>query len=780
MIYRMWGVPEYMRIHRAVRDAEVAHGSSVKLLDRAVQAVYSMKGLTTELAMEGGEDRILQRLQLIDMARGLMNTVTVDADGEDYSFRQFSFSGVSEVIDTTCNYLSALTNIPQTILFGRSPAGMNSTGQSDMENWYSYVERIQKRVLKNNLRYLLAVIFQAALNNGELEEPPILDVEFKPLWSLSEQEQMAVDQQKASIAQTRAGTAQMYIDMQVLDPSEVRKSLAKEDEFDIETMLDDYTEEELEENAPSGEDDMMGGMMGGMPGGMPGGGGMPGAGGGAPGGGMPGGGAPQGQPQQQGGSPEEMMAMMKGGNGPETPEKAQISGERQKQEEIAEDEAEANCVGVLIVKDGKVLCGRRNEPQTYRQICGPGGHMEEGETPEEAAIRETQEEFSVTPKGLLSLGLGKEEEDGCIPEVFLCTDYDGEVECNSREMEDPRFVELDKLVKLDAQLFKPFKESLSILMHTLYAPQKPQQEEKPKVVKFLESVKKKLSRRGLTSGASSDIIQEDANRGHAGPYDKLSYDGNRGNAGPYDKLSYDSVFRSDESGDFDEDKHPRDKDGKFSKVSGGGKSVKKKNKTKHEHVKWADTHKNEINKAKAKEEADKKAKEEADKKAAEEKRKKEQEDKNWKALNAWAKEQAKKHPGYTVAEPRGKNKFVQGMSPENLDAHWHGGINPLGKPINSHKHEFEGMTKEEYGKLALDLAESPVGGDILGHINNENQIVRFNKKTGLFVKGDPNIGIATCFKARFPVNKGGKYNLDEAMEYYLSELERDVKNGGIG
>lgn len=44
--------------------------------------------------------------------------------------------------------LSALTNIPQTILFGRSPAGMNATGESDFENYYNFIERIQKQDVK--------------------------------------------------------------------------------------------------------------------------------------------------------------------------------------------------------------------------------------------------------------------------------------------------------------------------------------------------------------------------------------------------------------------------------------------------------------------------------------------------------------------------------------------------------------------------------------------------------------------------------------------------------
>lgn len=438
-VYKMWGIPEYIRLHRAIRDAEVAHGSAVKLLDRSIQAVYAMKGLSAELATDGGEERVLKRLQTIDLARGLLNTITVDGDGEDYSFRQFSFTGVAEVIDTTCNYLSALTNIPQTILFGRSPAGMNATGNGDLENWYNYVERIQKRMVKSNLKYLLQLIFAAGVVTGEIDEAPKIEIEFSPLWSLSELEQVQLEQQKVQIEQTRASVAEAYIGMQVLDPSEVRKKLAETDEYDIETMLDDYTEEELEENAPQQQGGDMMGMMGGAPGG------------GAPSGGMP----------------PEMMSMMGGEapeDAPENAKNAQNEAESTKDDKMATDEMEPNCVGVLIVKDGYVLTGIRTDNGL---ICGPGGHMEDGETSEEAATRETIEEFGIEPKKLKSIGVGKER-DGNLPEFFMAMDFEGVPKCRDGEMDDPRWSSLEDLLSKKDALLPAFRESLSALMHELY------------------------------------------------------------------------------------------------------------------------------------------------------------------------------------------------------------------------------------------------------------------------------------------------------------------------
>ena len=102
-VYRFWGTPEYVRIKRAMRDALVAHGNGPKLLDRSVQRIYKMKNLASLLAAEGGDETVLKRLEIIDLARGILNSIAIDAEGEDYDFKSIPFSGVKDVIDTTCN-----------------------------------------------------------------------------------------------------------------------------------------------------------------------------------------------------------------------------------------------------------------------------------------------------------------------------------------------------------------------------------------------------------------------------------------------------------------------------------------------------------------------------------------------------------------------------------------------------------------------------------------------------------------------------------------------------
>lgn len=398
-LYRYWGMPEYVKINRALRECITSHEDGVKLLERSVQAIYKMKNLAQLLSTDAGEDKVLQRLQVIDMARGILNSIAIDTDGEDYDFKTLPMSGVKDVIDSTCNMLSAVTNIPQTILFGRSPAGMNSTGENDLENYYNMVENIQKQNMKKNARTVIDLILKQGMIEGKIPEVPKYKMKFAALWSTSESEQADISQKKAQTEQTKAQTAQVYIDSGVLDPSEVRKSLANEGDFDIEEVI---TEDDLD--LP--EDTF---------------------------------------------SPTEMSGTSE----------ADDFGLEFKSE--VEDSADCTAAAVIVIKDGKILCGSR---RTSEGICGPGGHIEEGETPEEAALREAQEEFNIVPLNILPLGVYKSSTGSyCDSMIYFTDQFTGTPEADGGEMLNEQWLSLEEL--RGKFLFPPFEESLKMLEKAL-------------------------------------------------------------------------------------------------------------------------------------------------------------------------------------------------------------------------------------------------------------------------------------------------------------------------
>ena len=120
-----------------------------------------------------------------------------------------------------------------------------------------------------------------------------------------------------------------------------------------------------------------------------------------------------------------------------------------------------NGCGVLVVQGGKILTGTRIDGKHRNQICGPGGHIERGEEPEAAAIRETREEFGITCKDLKPLGILDGGRAYGKSAVFLCTDYDGEPQTDEEEMTDVQWRTIEELQ--EEKLFYPFQQSLELI-----------------------------------------------------------------------------------------------------------------------------------------------------------------------------------------------------------------------------------------------------------------------------------------------------------------------------
>lgn len=222
---------------KAIRRNEMAHARAADIIERLSQSMLKLNGLSDLLMSEEGTKTVRARLDMIDMARNILNTIAIDKD-DDFQLYHMNVAGVRDVIQEFEQDICGKTGYPVTILFGRSPAGMNSTGAADFENYYNAVRRYQKRKMKPLLEKLVKIIQLCKDGPTKGKELEDWQIEFEPLTQLSELEQVNVDTSKANCEKIKAETIKTLIDMQCLDATEARQYLAKSTEIVPEGELD--------------------------------------------------------------------------------------------------------------------------------------------------------------------------------------------------------------------------------------------------------------------------------------------------------------------------------------------------------------------------------------------------------------------------------------------------------------------------------------------------------------------------------------------------------------
>lgn len=224
-----WSASVYESMYEELRNLGVINNSTAGIVQDFIQAVINIENLS-EMIAGGQEDLVQKRLDIMNLGRSVMKTILLDKE-ETYSKEASSVAGLADLVDRAMIMLSTVTGIPVTKLFGRSSAGMNSTGDNDIRNFYDEIKSKQEDVLLpviSRIAYLIQRSLNGSFKGKELDD---WSIEFNPLWQMSKKEE-------AEHRKTVAETDKIYIDSSVLDPSEVALARFGGQRYSTETMLD--------------------------------------------------------------------------------------------------------------------------------------------------------------------------------------------------------------------------------------------------------------------------------------------------------------------------------------------------------------------------------------------------------------------------------------------------------------------------------------------------------------------------------------------------------------
>lgn len=198
MVERMaemyWGESEIEALYEEVVAHDNVSANMVALTFQANVNTMEVKGLEQLFGIGSGQAqrRFWNVMQAQSVLRSNFGTQLVE-QGTKLTNRQYTFTGLQEVYESMCLNLCGASHYPMTKLFGRSPAGMNATGESDLKNYYDYVDSQREAKLRPALQKLLPVLAMSAWGFV----PDDLDFSFPPLWTPTAMETAEITLKKA-------------------------------------------------------------------------------------------------------------------------------------------------------------------------------------------------------------------------------------------------------------------------------------------------------------------------------------------------------------------------------------------------------------------------------------------------------------------------------------------------------------------------------------------------------------------------------------------------------
>ena len=132
--------------------------------------------------------------------------------------------------------------------------------------------------------------------------------------------------------------------------------------------------------------------------------------------------------------------------------------------------------GIIVYQNGKILLQKRRDTE---QWALHGGAMELGETTEETAVREANEEIRITPESLELYGVfsGKPmyhvypdgNEYYIVSTVYFCDKYTGELKHDNNEVMEIKWFDINNLPENIAPIDCHILENLHSFLRRKYA-----------------------------------------------------------------------------------------------------------------------------------------------------------------------------------------------------------------------------------------------------------------------------------------------------------------------
>jgi len=230
-----WGQSVLERLWDRMIAFDSTTQGAAQLVYKAHLRTYKVKGLRSIIASGGKAfDGLVAQVDAIRRFQSNEGLTLMDSEDE-FEAHQYSFGGLSDLLLQFGEQLSGAIDIPLVRLFGQSPAGLSSTGESDIRNYYDSIKQQQERKLRSPIETIYNVLYRSTFGEAP---PDNMTIKFKPLWQLD-------DTEKATIATTITDAVTKASDSGLIDRHTALKELKQSSE--ITGIFSNITDDDIDE-----------------------------------------------------------------------------------------------------------------------------------------------------------------------------------------------------------------------------------------------------------------------------------------------------------------------------------------------------------------------------------------------------------------------------------------------------------------------------------------------------------------------------------------------------
>lgn len=187
----------------------------------------------------GNPEELYNRVKVLADFRDNDSIIIIDKEDEDIVTVTTGITGITEIVRLSLELMPIMFRQPLTKFLGISPGGMNSTGESDENNWNEFVLSQCEKQFRKPLKRLLELIQYDLF--GEVDEK--IDFIFKIQSSNDETKEVNNNKIKADtfVQLTTAG---------IISPEEARKALADDEKSGFNSIDIDAVPEPVDMGSP--------------------------------------------------------------------------------------------------------------------------------------------------------------------------------------------------------------------------------------------------------------------------------------------------------------------------------------------------------------------------------------------------------------------------------------------------------------------------------------------------------------------------------------------------